>query len=209
MTPREEEILSVVTNCVRAITVDQVARTWWTPTAWGRSRAKSMIQSLSREGWLQMQQALARPVSELVAPLVTWYPHENEPDFLTLSRFLHRRAKAAAQLAEIAFATSKSTALFGRGSVPKIKLTQMTHDLHVTEIFLNYRRHGLTSDRWVGEDNFPFTWPVQQRPDAALQNVSGSIYRAVEYGGDYSLERLQELHSAFSSPPNQLAYEIW
>ena len=209
MMQREEDILAVITNCVRAMTVDQIARTWWTSTDWGRCRAKSAMQSLASEGWLQMQPSLTRPVSELVVPLVAWQPHDSNPDFLTLSRFLHRRAKATAHLTQIVFATNKSTSLFGKGSVPKIKLTQMTHDLHVTEIFLNYRLHGLSIDRWVGEDNLPFTWPVQQRPDAALQTAEGSIYRAVEYGGDYSLERLLELHSAFSSPPNRLAYEIW
>ena len=209
MTQREEEILAAITNCVRAMTVDQIARTWWTSTDWGRSRAKSAMQSLASEGWLQMQQALTRPVSELVAPLVAWQQHDRDPDFLTLSRFLNRRSKAAARLTEIVFATDKGTTLFGRGSVPKITLTQMTHDLHVTEIFLNYRRHGLSTDRWIGEDNLPFSWPVQQRPDAVLRSVAGSIYRAVEYGGDYSPERLLELHCAFASSPNRLAYEIW
>ena len=41
-------------------------------------------------------------------------------------------------------------------------------------------------DRWIGEDNLPFSWPVQQRPDAVLRSVAGSTYRAIEYGGDYS-----------------------
>ena len=209
MTPREEEILAAITNCVRAMSVEQIARTWWTSTDWGRSRAKSTMRRLASEGWLQLQQALSRPVSELVAPLLTWQPYDCDPDFLTLSRSLHRRAKAAANSIEVVFATKKGASLFGIGSMPKITLTQMTHDLHVTEIFLNYRRHGLSSDRWIGEDNLLFSWPVQQRPDAVLRSVAGSIYRAVEYGGDYSPERLLELHGAFSSPPHRLAYEIW
>ena len=131
------------------------------------------------------------------------------PDFHSLSELLHKRAMVPAKLVTIIFSTNKSTALFGKGALPKIKLTQMTHDLHLAEVFLIYRLRGLPMDEWIGEDNFPGSWSLRQRPDGLLRRADGTIYRAIEYGGDYAPERLRELHDGFSSCSTKLAYEVW
>ena len=90
--------------------------------------------------------------------------------------------------------------------MPTLKLTQMTHDLHVSEVFLRYRRRGQQA-AWRSEDQLPSNWPLRSRPDAVLCNESGEIVHAVEYGGDYSATRLIELHVGFSEI--DLSYEIW
>jgi hypothetical protein len=209
MRPHEQEILSVVTNCVRALTVRQVARSWWSDSRKGVARAETSLHELADDGWLQLQTVLARPVPLLQAPLATWMPGDRVPGFPNLSKLLHQRAMVPAKLATVIFATSKSTALFGKGALPKIKLTQMTHDLQLAEIFLVYRSRGLPIDQWLGEDHLPHSWPIQQRPDSVLKRTDGTIYRAIEYGGDYSPERLAELHEALSSIGDGLPYEIW
>ena len=80
-------------------------------------------------------------------PLFSWQPTESKPDFSRLSQQLHRRAMVPAEIVSVVYATSKSNSLFGKGTLPKVKLTQMTHDLHVAEIFLTYRAAGLQSMR--------------------------------------------------------------
>ena len=78
----------------------------------------------------------------------------------------------------------------------------------MAEIFFRYRANGLDIDRqWIGEDQFPKSWPVRSRPDALLRNQDGEIVCAVEYGGAYTVHRLSTLHAALKSIP--LAYEIW
>lgn len=203
------EILAIVTNCVRVLTVEQVASAWWSDSPWGISRAKSALRELADEGWLKLQPALSRPINELQQPLLTWEPGEAPPNFQSLSIRLHRRAMVPAKLVNIIFATSRSTALFGKGSLPKIKLTQMTHDLHVAQVFLTYRGRGLSVDQWIGEDNFPGSWKSQQRPDGLLRRADGTIYRAIEYGGDYLPQRLMELHQSLANETVRLGYEIW
>ena len=109
----------------------------------------------------------------------------------------------------VVVATEKSRSFFGFGTKPpNVKLTQVTHDLFVSEVFLNYFRRGLDmATHWIGEDRLPREWPVSERPDGLLVDEDGKCLRAVEYGGDYSIDRLVSLHAAFTSVP--VPYELW
>ena len=207
MTPYEEQILRALANDVRVLSLAQVARTWWTNTRWGHSRAKAAMAELERNGWLQIHRSLARPVTELQQPLMSWATGEDEPDFWHLSRVLHKRAMQDASMTSFVFASPRSIVLFGQGRAPSVKLTQMTHDLHVSEVYLRYRTDGLSSRHWLSEDRLPREWPLRERPDAVLSDDEGRVHRAVEYGGNYPPKRLAALHAALSSI--ELAYEIW
>jgi hypothetical protein len=145
----------------------------------------------------------------LSEPLVVWSINEPIPDFQQLSARLHRRARASATVTTTVTATRKTRNLLGTGgSACRPKLTQVTHDLHVAEIFLAYRSMGFdVHKRWVGEDRIPDVWPIRVRPDALVLDAEGQFLRAVEYGGDYSIDRLRELHNALARI--WLAYEIW
>lgn len=207
MSPHEEQILRSLANDVRVLSLKQVARTWWTNTRWGRSRAKAAMTELERNGWLQIHCSLARPISELHHPLITWQPMDDTPDFWRLSRVLQNRAMANASLTPFVFASSRTIVLFGLGRSPTIKLTQMTHDLHVSEVYLRYRLNGLPSSQWKSEDRLPQGWPLRERPDAVLVDENNHPFRAVEYGGSYPPSRLAELHAGLSSV--ELDYEVW
>ena len=106
-------------------------------------------------------------------------------------------------------ASRKTRQLFGvAGQAHRPKLTQLSHELFVAEVFIRYRANGVDIARqWVGEDRFPKSWPVRSRPDALLRNQDGDVVRAVEYGGGYTAQRLATLHAALESIP--LPYEIW
>ncbi len=207
MRPHEEQILRALANDVRVLSLLQVARTWWTNTRWGRSRAKAAMTELEVSGWLQIHRSLARPVTELHQPLMSWSLGDDKPDFWRLSRALHKRAMQDASMTSFVFASPRSIVLFGQGRAPSVKLTQMTHDLQVSEVYLKYRTEGLSSRHWISEDRLPRDWPLRERPDATLADDEGRVYRAVEYGGNYPPNRLAELHEGLSSI--ELNYEIW
>ena len=203
---RNEEIIRVLASSVRVMSLQQVARDWWSDTRWGRSRANRTLGELTTAKLLHVRRVLSRPIAPLHATLTVWRPGEAEPDFETLAKQLHRRAMKPAHMLTIVFAARRSVALFSPGAMPTIKLTQMTHDLHVSEVFLHYRRRGQQT-AWLSEDHLPSDWPLRQRPDAVLCDHGGEIVHAVEYGGDYPAKRLIELHRGFSEI--ELSYEIW
>lgn len=207
MKSREEEIVRTLANDVRVLSLQQVARTWWTDTRSGRSRAKQAMLRLELDGWVQLHRSLARPVVEPRTPLVRWSPGDLAADMWSLSRTLHQRACEAASMTDFVLANAKGVALFARGPAPSVKLTQMTHDLQVAEVYLRYRAEGVPNLHWRSEDRLPAEWPLRQRPDAVLVDDGGVIRRAIEYGGDYAPSRLTELHDVFSSL--DLCYEIW
>ena len=88
-----------------------------------------------------------------------------------------------------------------------IKLTQMTHDLNVSEVFLHYWRHGLPISSWVSEDNLPKEFPGDVRPDALVLNANRGWQRAIEYGGAYSVNRLLALRNC--AVEANLEFELW
>lgn len=203
-------LLDAVANHVRFLTVSQLARALFGSQLLSPRQAAKAARELTNSGWLRMSEVLARPVRPLAGPLCRWRHAAPLPDFLTLSRRLHQRASCPAALTVVVSATAKTCTLYGtmRSVPPSLKLTQTTHDLHVAELFLHYVAGGLKSgQRWVGEDALPETWPLRQRPDALLIDGAGELVRAVEYGGDYSPDRLADLHDGLASIP--LPYEIW
>ena len=207
MESRKQQILRTLSNHVRVLSASQISRRWWSDTRWGLSRAKESLWELSAGGLLVMQSVLARPITELHRPLQSWRDGEPKPSFTSLAKVLHKRAKVAPQTTTIVFATAKTVALFGEGRRPSVKVTQMTHDLHVSEVFLRFLASGLSSDLWMNEDQLPSTWPVSVRPDALLLDHNATPLRAIEYGGDYSAARLEALHDGFASI--ELGYELW
>ena len=132
MTSWEKEILVVLANHVRMLSLPQVARTWWTENRRGLRRARESAQRLAEEGWLDSYRVFSRPVAPLSEPLVVWTVSQRPPDFPQLSAWLHRRASASAAVTTVITAARKTHSLFGHGVVPsRPKLTQITHDLHV------------------------------------------------------------------------------
>ena len=110
---RDEEIVRIVARAVRMLTVQQVAREWWTDTRWGRSRALRTMHELAVENLLHVRRVLSRPIEQLEAPLLGWQIHNPVPDFKALSVRLHRRAMKSARMVTIVFATRRSVSLFG------------------------------------------------------------------------------------------------
>lgn len=209
MNLREKDILYILSWHVRVLSLEQIARGWWRGKATARRRANDFLKARSQSGWLHVRELISRPTASLEAPLVTWEPGQQRPDLKELSGLLIRRAGTSPKKIKVVTATRKTRQLFGvAGAAHRPKLTQLSHDLFVSEVFLRYDADGLDIDRqWVSEDYLPKDWPVRSRPDALIRDQEGEINRAVEYGGAYTLRRLATLHGALESIP--LAYEIW
>ena len=204
----ERDLLACLARGVRFVSLDQVARGWFVGQQTAHLQARRRVNRLCRAGWLHQHTVLARPIEKLRAPCVVWRHDLPTADFRQLARWLHRRAQRSAISTNIVVATHRSRILWGHGTRgAKIKLTQMTHDLHVAEIFLRYRERGLPLDSWLSEDRLPRSWALRVKPDALLINSHGDFLRAIEYGGDYSSERLLALHRELARWP--LPYEIW
>ena len=140
------------------------------------------------------------------SPIYSSTRAENNDSFPELSRLLHRRARKSASVTTIFFATPKSRELLGRGGRGvRPRLTQLSHDLQVSEVFLHYRENNQQAF-WLHED-FLDDWPTKERPDAVLINERGQFVRAIEYGGAYSPARLQAMQNAFSR--QGIPLEIW
>jgi hypothetical protein len=210
MNQRQFELLDLVARHVRFLALVQVARKWFAGQRHARRQAADMVRQLASSGWLLVTDVFARPICPLSRPICEWRHAELMPEFVSLSRQLHQRASLPAALTTVVSASDKTRALLagGTSTSTRIKLTQTTHDLQLAEVCLHYVKVEQTSGLyWVSEDALPETWPLRERPDALLVDGDGRFVLAVEYGGDYSYQRLAELHHGLASIP--LAYEIW
>lgn len=196
MTPWETQLLETLACCLRMLSVGQIARLWWPGQSRSIRNARDSVAGLKAVGWLETPTVLSRPVRPLESPLATWIPGDPAPDVVRLSRVLQRRASMAAHQTRVVTATRKTNECFGYGGLQRIKLTQVTHDLHVSEIFVRYSQLGWGGLSWVGEDRLGDVWPLRQRPDAVLTDHEQRLRLAIEFGGNYSAARLRRLHDA-------------
>ena len=207
MTNREKEVLRVLASDVRTFSDRQVATTWWSDCPTGLHRCRVALNRLQRKGWLVLGKVLARSVKLSAKPVYRWSPGDPSPDFVSHARTLHERVLKQPELVTICMATEKTNNLLGVGRRSTVRLAQLTHELLVSQVYLRYRSLGFENANWIGEDRLPAEWRLRVRPDALLVDINGNFVRAVEYGGDYSVERLEELHLAISSI--LLSYELW
>ena len=166
------------------------------------------MRRLRNDGWIQRQRVLSRAVPRLHNPIFSWESGNPTPDFRQFSQLLHQRAKQPLVTISVSRATAKCNLLLGCGKHSSVRLTQLTHELQVSEVYLRLRDNLWISElNWLSDDRLPDEWRLSVRPDALLVDSRGNFVRAIEYGGDYSVKRLESLHEAMASI--LLAYELW
>lgn len=209
LTSRDQAVIHSLLFCVRLATLDQLARTWWSPSATGRKNAGNRVTSLLRSGWLSTRSVLARPLLPLIAPEQIWNPGDPAPDFGALAWRLQSRWKQPVQLVRACLASPAAARRLGGPRRGRIKnLCQVTHDLHVSEIYLKRVRHEpALAQTWVGEDVLAPQRRHQKLPDAVLQTSTGEIFRVIEFGGCYSATRVAQFHADCAA--RRLPYELW
>ena len=146
MNALEEEILISLAWHVRVLSVEQLARAWWSGLATGERLASKFVKAWSTTDWLHVRYVLSRKSTPLAEPLEVWHPEAPVPDFAELSRLLHRRARTPTRKFRIVTASRKCRELFGVvGGAHRPKLTQLSHELFVAEATAN---EGPTIKRW-------------------------------------------------------------
>lgn len=114
-----------------------------------------------------------------------------------------------APIACCVYAASRMTAnLFASFSGKLPPPIMWTHDLHVGEIYRQYRlSRPHEAQAWLGEDALGKAGHGVKDPDAILRGDDGSIRRVIDFGGRYDAERVLDFHLHYSD--RKLEYELW
>lgn len=209
LTERDLNLLGALNDKIRMLTLSQIAAGWWTATETGRKNAAKRVALLVRAGLLQFADMLARPLLALESPAYEWRPTTPAPHFGALSWRLRSRWTTGPQRTRVYCSSPRGVALLGGAALGKVKnLCQVTHDLHVGQVLLVYRRRWpQEAVAWKGEEALAPQRRHEMLPDAMLLDQFGVPYRVVEFGGGYSARRLRAIHDDCLG--RLLPYEIW
>lgn len=209
MTTRDQEIVTDLCSKVRFFSLEQIAGAWWQEKSDGRGQAWKRLNRLSENGWLTISRVLARPSLCLEKPVLEWQPDDPKPIFSTVSKALRNRWKKSAREVVVFLASRRAKAVFGGKVLGVVKnLCQTTHDLHVAEVYLHYRRKmPEIAQQWVGEDAVALEHEGGKVPDALVRDENGATMRAVEFGGAYAAKRVEAFHQHCEKLA--LPYEMW
>jgi hypothetical protein len=211
LTPeRDIPIVTTLTRRVRLLSLDQIARTWWSENGDARRSASKRLRALEELELLGRTQIVCEPLLKLDDPLFHWDPGEPPPEsFEAISNRLLSRWDAPPRSTTVFYATRTAVNAYGGcqagfASHPY----EATHDLHVAELYLRILR--LFPDLapyWRAEEELPRPDPGGFKPDAALVDPDGQLRLFIEFAGRYSPERLQKIH--FYCVGRGFPYELW
>ena len=209
LTERDTEILECLTHKVRMFSLEQVGKTWWWGNKHGTSNAEKRLRVLEKQGLVEIFNVLSHPEIELKKPLVLWRSGLPQADFAKISYQLKQRWPNAHLNTPVVIATSKTATRFGGHGGRRPRRAEMTHDIHVSAVFLNFKSlRSKDAKLWVSEDEFNAHRDKQKGdklPDAVLER-SGGLY-AIEFGGAYEKAKLEAFHAWCEK--KQMPYEIW
>ncbi len=198
LTPSEARLLELLTWKVRLVSEMQLRRL----SGFQTHRLLAMNYLATRTACIRLWQ--------VDSALAAWTPGMRLPNFSTIAwRLEQRRQQTAAVTQRVFWAAPRAVRLMG-GSGGRVRQpTQVEHDLAVTAVLL--RRSEMdpsTWDCWLGEDILRQRLARKQKiPDAVLVDAFERITLAVEYGGAYSVKRLQAFHNHCKR--TKVPYEIW
>lgn len=201
------DLLFTLTHKIRCLSLDQARRTWWFDRSSSLSIARRHFSVLVRDGYLKCGVYLVQPEISLSAPAVAWRPGEPDPDIWKVSYRLQSRWTLPPKSTKVFQATSKAAKHFGGFGESLRNIHQVTHDLHVSTVYLKMRleRAALAED-WLSEE---FLSPPkgEKKPDAVLRDHNGLTYRVIEFGGSYDAVRVGKFHDYCRR--KSLEYELW
>ena len=187
--------MDVLSRRVRALSLEQIARTWCVDGKDPLGRARRLVEALERNGTVKPVSLLARPEIIPTEPLATWQPGLPRPDLGPVAWQLERRRRD--QPAAVTQAVIGSASRLPRP-------TDTTHDLHLAAVFLLMCKELPTRARsWVFETDL--IRAGEKLPDAIV--TDGKAKTVIECGGEYDRKRLEEDHEFFAS--KGYGYEIW
>ena len=211
LTARDREILETLARCVRTLSLEQIARTWWPDTddvATRLRRTRSRVRDLVRARLVVQTNALAHPELSLSAPVITWAPGEPKPDIGPAAYRLRRRWSCAPTPVALVTIANAAAPEFGGYAASALRTDELTHDLHLAAVFLHYRATAPEcAAAWIGERVIRKICPGPPGPVPDAMIRSNSAVRFVEFGGAYSAQRVRTIHDHCAA--RGAAYEVW
>lgn len=207
-TQRDIEILESLATKIRVLSLEQIAKNWWGGSKNPVADARKRISKLRKAGLIIRYQINTHPMLQLEKPVISWFPNHDLPDFSSVAWRLKQRWTLPHYPTWI-FIASKSTAnLFASNSGTLKDPAQVTHDLHLAEVYLKCRKTRPRLARaWVGEDAFGKAGYGIKDPDAFIMNSNGDAIHIIEFGGKYSSDRIRDFHEHCAQ--RSLGYELW
>jgi hypothetical protein len=208
LTPRDRSILATLTSKVRLVTLHQVAATWWSGSG-ALPNARQRVRRLRQADLLDARSLPAHPLLPLAAPIFTWAPGQPDPDCGAMAYHLQHRWTTQYQPTTVYFATHRAALHLGAPAPGRVEHPdQVTHDLHVSALYLRLRReHPDLAAAWVGEDVFAAEREGQKLPDAVLKDSRGRVVLVIEFGGKYDPDRVRAFHD--DCRRRQHSYQLW
>jgi hypothetical protein len=202
------DVLRVLTQRVRVLAVDQVARHWFGGEQRARARSRRLCRDLERRGLVEVREMVAHEPLRLSAPLVRWEPGLPLPEWSPVVTQLRRRWTGRPGRVTVLHATRAAAALCsgfgGRGS----RRPEVSHDLSLSELFLRLRcSHPELAATWISEaallaGGWGRRCPV---PDATITPACGTVF--LEMGGSYKIDKLQCVLTFCLA--HNLSLEVW
>ena len=191
-----------MSQSIRRITSHQLASWWDVPT----TNALRSLKLLTKSGFLVEIRVLARRLPPIEQPLCCWSPGQPIPNFGKLSYIAKKRFRETPPVISTAFmATNLTHAQFTNCRTVRLKRSESTHDLGVTEAFLfAVRRWPLFTQRcWIGENLFSSERGFCEKVEDAhlVHPRSGDVVLAIEFAGTYPKARFVALHDALKQKP--------
>jgi hypothetical protein len=212
-TKRDTGILEALTLKIRLLCVEQAAATWWPGVRSGVSQARARLDGLVAAGTLARHEVFCHPLLPLEAPVLVWRPGEPQPTedvFGAVAYRLKTRWPDEPPARTVVYtATPKLANRLGGFNGRMRHRDQVTHDLHVTQLYLEFlRRDPEAARRWRGEELGKSEQGYGEKlPDAVLVDDAGRPCLAIEFGGRYSKGRVRDfyLHCAGRG----IGFDLW
>lgn len=209
LTPRDREILEVLTRRVKVLTLPQIARTWWNGKH-SQQSARRRIEELEARGLLESFTAYAHPELPMLQPVYSWTPGAIAPNFGALSYQLVSRWTEPHAPVSAVIASRKAGTSFGGYAGKRPKRVEENHDVHLAAVFLHLRTTSPDLAKcWHSEETIRRSRPDapgEKLPDAIVR-PNGGPEKIVDFGGEYSAEKLEGFHRWAEA--KACAYEFW
>ena len=206
-TKRDDEIIRALALYVRYISQSQIRAHWFENDAANARRRMKQLQSM---GYIQRVELRARALPPLKRPLIQWQPGQDTPNFSQAAYQCRSRWKLRPVKSCIAYlATQSASQRYGGRMTGEVKKEiQATHDLGVTQMWLQLDiTRPEWADAWRGEDLMASTRRGQKLPDGFIVDREGKTICAMEFGGSYDQQRIQEFHDDCAQ--RLLPYQLW
>lgn len=203
MTACHEAVLPALT-VLHFLSLEQISRGF---TGGSLVLARRLVAEVEQAGLVRRVRARMHEVDPLPELILQWAPGESRPDFGPLAYRLSKRWAGPRTAQTLVVATSRSAKLFG-GHPGRIQVAALTHDLHMAEVYLHFRKvlpHRVVD--WVSEATIAEKNDGRVLPDAAISDGNGGYSLFVEIAGHYNVERLNRFH-AYCAAVNT-PYELW